>query len=149
MINGKIEPSDLKAIGLLQNYRIVRRWACANNDLKDAELELLIHFDCLEFFTKVDFKNGTLYYPWDGDRWNKFLKEGWIIVWRKHNRTTQKCNIYKVSFKGQQLISRIYRILLGTEPIPTSHRNKIMKGNRYIDRQMALSIKNANKNKSD
>jgi hypothetical protein len=145
MINNKLEPSDLKDIGLLKNYRIIRRWACRNNNLRDSDLELLVHFDCLEFFTKQDYKSGTYYYPWCGDRWNKLLKEGWIIVWRTRNRTTQKYNIYKLSFKCQQLISRMYRIMLGKEDIPTSHRNVIMKGDTYINRQMALSIKSANK----
>ena len=59
-----------------------------------------------------DFKTGTYAYSWNNRRWNDLLKEGWITVWRERNRTTQKYNIYKVSFKCKQLISRMYRIIL-------------------------------------
>lgn len=145
----RLEASDIKELSLLKHYRIIRKWACKNNGLTDAELELLIYLDCIDLFTKQDFKIGTYSYSWDNRRWNRLLKEGWIIVWRKHNRTTQKYNIYKVSFKCKQLISRMYRIMLGTEDIPTSlHRNKIMKGKTYIDKVMITSINNVNKDKN-
>ena len=116
----RLEPSDIRNQNLLKHYRIIRKWACKNNDLNDADLELLIYFDCMDLFTREDFKIGTYSYSWDNRRWNRLLKEGWITVWRKHNRTTQKYNIYKVSFKCKQLISRMYRIMLGKEDIPTS-----------------------------
>ena len=145
----RLEPTDIRELNLLKHYRIIRKWACKNYDLNDADLELLIYFDCMDLFTREDFKIGTYSYSWDNRRWNRLLKEGWILVWRKHNRTTQKYNIYKVSFKCKQLISRMYRIMLGTEDIPTStHRNKIMKGKTYIDKVMITSINNVNKDKN-
>ena len=145
----RLEASDIKDLNLLKHYRIIRKWACKNNGLNDADLELLIYFDCMDLFTREDFKIGTYSYSWDNRRWNRLLKEGWIIVWRQHNRTTQKYNIYKVSFKCKQLISRMYRIMLGKEDIPTSlHRNKIMKGKTYMDKVMITSIDNVNKDKN-
>ncbi len=145
----RLEPTDIRELNLLKHYKIIRKWACKNYDLNDADLELLIYFDCMDLFTREDFKIGTYSYSWDNRRWNRLLKEGWILVWRKHNRTTQKYNIYKVSFKCKQLISRMYRIMLGTEDIPTSlARNKIMKGKTYIDKVMITSINNVNKDKN-
>tara|TARA_R110002012_G_scaffold90580_1_gene221360 strand:+ start:1994 stop:2440 length:447 start_codon:yes stop_codon:yes gene_type:complete len=142
----KLDAGDLKNLCLLKHYRIIRKWACKNNGLNDAELELLIYLDCINHFTKKDFKMGTYSYSWNNRRWNKLLKEGWIIVWRHRNRTTQKYNIYTISFKLKQLISRIYRIMLGDEDIPTSlRRNKIMKGDSYINKVLITSIKNVNK----
>ena len=145
----RLEASDIRDLNLLKHYRIIRKWACKNYDLNDADLELLIYFDCMDLFTREDFKIGTYSYSWDNRRWNRLLKEGWILVWRKHNRTTQKYNIYKVSFKCKQLISRMYRIMLGKEDIPTSlHRNKIMKGKTYMDKVMITSIEHVNKDKN-
>ena len=145
----RLEASDIKDLNLLKHYRIIRKWACKNYNLNDADLELLIYFDCMDLFTREDFKIGTYSYSWDNRRWNRLLKEGWIIVWRIHNRTTQKYNIYKVSFKCKQLISRMYRIMLGKEDIPTSlHRNKIMRGKTYMDKVMITSIDNVNKDKN-
>tara|TARA_R110000803_G_scaffold2659_2_gene9043 strand:+ start:947 stop:1393 length:447 start_codon:yes stop_codon:yes gene_type:complete len=145
----RLEAGDLRELNLLKHYRIIRQWAGRNNDLTDADLELLIYFDCMDFFTKQDYKIGTYAYSWDNTRWNRLLKEGWITVWRKRNHTTQKYHIYKVSFKCRQLISRMYRIMLGGEDIPTSHRrNKIMKGKTYMDIVKKTAINNVNNDKN-
>jgi hypothetical protein len=145
----KLEARDIKDMNLLKHYRIIRRWACRNNGLNDADLELLIYFDCLDLFTKHDFEIGTYAYSWDNKRWNRLLKEGWIVVWRNRNRTTQKYNIYKVSFKCKQLISRMYRIMLGEEDIPTSEkRNSIMRGKTYTDKVLQTAINNVNRDKN-
>ena len=141
--------SELKDLHLLKHYRIVRKWACKTCNIKDADLELLIYLEAIDHFTKQDFKTGTYSYSWDNRRWNRLLKEGWIVVWRKRNRTTQKYNIYKVSFKCKQLISRMYRIMLGEEDIPTTTRsNIIMKKKTYIDKVLSHSILNVNKDKN-
>ena len=145
----KLEASDIKNISLLKHYRIIRKWASRNNDLTDAEIELLIYLDCINLFTIKDFKMGTYAFSWNNRRWNKLIQNDWIVVWRRRNRTTQKYNMYKVSFKGKQLIQRIYRIMLGEDDIPTSERrNSIMKGNRYIDKVLQTSIYNVNKDKN-
>ena len=145
----RLEARDIKDMNLLKHYRVIRKWACRNNGLNDADLELLIYFDCMEFFTKHDFKIGTYSYSWDNRRWNRLLKEGWIVVWRTRNRTTQKYNIYKVSFKCKQLISKMYRIMLGEEDIPSSEkRNSIMRGKTYTDKVLQTAIYNVNKDKN-
>jgi hypothetical protein len=145
----RLEARDIKDMNLLKHYRVIRKWACRNNGLNDADLELLIYFDCMEYFTKHDFKIGTYAYSWDNRRWNRLLKEGWIVVWRTRNRTTQKYNIYKVSFKCKQLISKMYRIMLGEEDIPSSEkRNSIMRGKTYTDKVLQTAIHNVNKDKN-
>jgi hypothetical protein len=142
----RLEAKDIKDIGLLKHYRVIRRWACRNNNLTDSDLELLIFFDCLELFTKQENMMGRYAYSWDSKRWNNLLKEGWITVWRERNRTTQKYNIYKVSFKCKQLINKMYRIMLGEEDIPTSERrNTIMRGKTYSDTVLQKAIDNVNK----
>jgi len=145
----RITSSDLKELNILKHYRIIRKWATKTCNLKDADLELLIYLESLQMFTKQDFKTGTYSYSWDNRRWNRLLKEEWIVVWRKRNRTTQKYNIYKVSFKCKQLISRMYRIMLGEEDIPVNkYSNSIMKKQTYMDTVLSKSILNVNKDKN-
>tara|TARA_R100000808_G_scaffold1457_3_gene6652 strand:- start:1426 stop:1872 length:447 start_codon:yes stop_codon:yes gene_type:complete len=145
----KLDTSDLKDLNLLKHYRIIRKWACKNNDLTDAELELLIYLDCIDLFTKKDFEIGVYSFSWNNRRWSKLIQNDWIQVWRHRNRTTQKYNIYKVSFKGKQLISRMYRIMLGHDDIPTSERrNKLIAGNTYTDKVLTQAIYNVNKDKT-
>ncbi len=142
----KLEASNLKDLKLLQHYRIIRKWASKNNNLKEADLELLIYLDCIDLFTKNDFEKGVYSYSWDNRRWSRLIKGEWIKVWRHRNRTTQKYNIYKISFKCKQLINRIYKIMLGKEKIPTStRRNKIIKGSSYMDKVLTKSIIEVNK----
>jgi len=145
----RLDARDLKDLNLLKHYRIIRKWASRNNDLNDADLELLIYLDCMDLFTIKDFKMGSYSYSWDNRRWNRLIQNKWVEVWRHRNRTTQKYNIYKVSFKAKTLIRRIYRIMLGGEDIPISpRRNKIMKGETYMDKVLKTSIKNVNNDKN-
>ena len=144
----RLTANDIKDLKLLKHYRIIRKWACKNNDLTDAELELLLYLDCIDLFSKKVFEEGTYTFSWNNRRWSKLLQNDWIKVWRHRNRTTQKYNIYTLSFKGKQLISRIYRIMLGLDNIPTSERrNKIIAGNSYTDKVMTTAIYNVNKDK--
>ena len=66
-------------------------------------------------------------------------------MWRERNRTTQKFNIYKVSVKCKQLISRMYRIMLGEEDMPIA---KFEKNNRYIYKVTTKAIEYVNKDKT-
>jgi hypothetical protein len=141
----RLKSSDLKDLKLLKHYRIIRKWACKTCNLNDADLELLIYLDAINFFTKDDFKKGTYSYSWDNRRWNRLLKEEWITVWRKRNHTTQKYHIYKVSTKCKQLISRMYRIMLGEEDMPTK---KLDNNNRYIYKVTAKAINFVNQDKT-
>ncbi len=144
----RLEASDIKDMNLLKHYRIIRRWACRNNNITDADLELLIYLDCIDLFTRHDFEMGVYSYSWDNRRWDRLRSEGWITVWRHRNRKDIKYSIFKVSFKGKQLINRIYKIMLGEEDIPTGKRNSIMKGETYTDKVLITSIKNINRDKN-
>jgi hypothetical protein len=130
----KLSSKDLREIKLLKYYRLVRKWACKTYELNDADLELLIYLDCKNFFTRNDFINGVYTYSWDKHRWDRLRKNGWIDVFKKRNRTTSKYSVYKVSTKCKHLISRIYRILLGEEDLPTYSANKFYKNKTYTDK---------------
>lgn len=139
--------SDLKNLGLLKYYRLVRKWACKTYGLKDADLELLIYLDCISRFTRNDFINGTYIYSWDKSRWERLRRDGWIEVWRHRNRTTIKYSVYKVSFKCSQLIARIYRILMAEEDIPTSERSVFYNNKSYTDKVFNKAIDDMIKDK--
>ena len=130
----RVSASDLREMQLFRYYRLVRKWACKTYGLTDADLELLISLDCIGRFTRKEFQDGEYIMSWDKLRWDRLRREGWIEVWRQRNRTTIKYTIYKTSFKCSQLISRIYRILLGEEDVPTGERNVFYKNKTYTDK---------------
>ena len=135
-------------VDFLKYYRLVSRWACTNYDLGVADLELLFYLDPIKYFTIDDFKEGTLYYSWDKERFYRLQRNGWIEKIHKGVGRRGDHNKYKVSQKGKLLINRIYRILLNEEDLPESaKRNKIMKRTRYIDKVYSQAIKKFNNQK--
>jgi len=135
-------------VDFLKYYRLVSRWACRNNDLSIADLELLFYLDPIIYFTIEDFKTGTLFYTWDKERFYRLQKQEWINKSHSGGGRRGDHNKYKVSQKGKLLINRIYRILINEEELPTSaKRNKIMKRETYIDKVYSEAIKKFNKQK--
>lgn len=144
----RLGPETFKERNLLKHYRTIRKWACRSNGLTDSEIELLIHLECEGRFTKHDYEKGVLSYSWDKKRWDRLLKNGWIVVWRKRNNLTQKYNVYEVSLRLKQLTNKMYKIMLGEENLPTSSYNKIMLGRTYMDKVLSKSIFDVNNDKN-
>ena len=92
----RLSARDIKDLNLIKHYRIIRKWACKNNELNDADLELLIYLDCIGFFSKKDFIAGVYSYSWDNRRWNRLLKKGWIVCGVKE--IEQRKNIIYMKF---------------------------------------------------
>ena len=143
----RLEASDIRDMNLLKYYRLIRKWACKTYNLKDADLELLIYLDCKNRFTRNDFIDGEYTYSWDKDRWERLRREGWIEVWRHRNRTTIKYSIFQTSQKCKRLISRMYRIMLGEEDLPTSERSIFYKNKTYTDKVYNKAIDDMIKDK--
>ena len=49
----RLSASDLKDLQILKHYRIIRKWACKNNGLTDADLEVLIKKAAYEYAGEV------------------------------------------------------------------------------------------------
>ena len=136
----RLTAQDLRDLNIFKYYRLTRKWVCKTYGLNDADLELLIYLDCKGRFTRNEFIEGVYTYSWDKHRWERLKREGWIEVWRHRNRTTIKYSIFKTSFKCSQVISRIYRILLGEEDPPFTERNIFNKNKSYTDKVMIKAL---------
>lgn len=136
----RITGLDLKEAGILKYYRLVRKWARRTYEMQEADIELLIYLDSLNYFTRKQFINGEYIYSWDKHRWERLRSDGWIDVWRERNRRDAKYAVYKVSFKCKQMIARIYKILAGEEDLPTSERNTFYKNKSYTDKVFNKAI---------
>jgi hypothetical protein len=143
----RLSPEDLRELKILKYYRIVRRWACKQYKLKDADLELLIYLDCKGLFTREDFISGVYTYTWDKHRWERLRRDGWIDVWKERNRKESKYAVYKTSLKTKIMINRMYKILLGQEDIPVTESNVFYKNKSYSDKVMNKAIDDMIKDK--
>ena len=131
----RLTSHDLRELQILKYYRLTRKWACKTYGLKDADLRITNLFRLQRSgLQDNEFIDGTYTYSWDKERWERLRKAGWIEVWRHRNRTTIKYSVFKTSFKCSQLISRIYRILLGEEDLPTSDRSVFYNNKSYTDK---------------
>ena len=143
----RLSPEDLREFKILKYYRIVRRWACRQYKIKDADLELLIYLDCKGLFTREDFISGVYTYSWDKHRWERLRRDGWIDVWKERNRKESKYAVYKTSLKTKIMINRIYKILLGQEDIPVTESNVFYKNKSYSDKVYNKAIDDMIKDK--
>ena len=143
----RLTAQDLRDLNILKYYRLTRKWVCKTYGLNDADLELLIYLDCKGRFTRNEFIEGVYTYSWDIHRWERLKREWCIEVWRHRNRTTIKYSIFKTSFKCSQVISRIYRILLGEEDPPFTERNIFNKNKSYTDKVMIKALDDMIKDK--
>ena len=143
----RLSPEEIRELKIFKYYRLVRRWACRQYDIKDADLELLIYLDCKGLFTREDFINGVYTYSWDKHRWERLRRDGWIDIWRHRNRSDSKYSIFKVSMKSKLMINRIYKILLGEEDIPVTESNVFYKNKRYSDKVYNKAIDDMIKDK--
>ena len=143
----RLSPEDLRELKILKYYRIVRRWACRQYKLKDADLELLIYLDCKGLFTREDFINGVYTYTWDKHRWERLRRDGWVDVWKERNRKDSKYAVYKTSLKTKLMINRIYKIILGQEDIPVTESNIFYKNKSYSDKVYNKAIDDMIKDK--
>lgn len=143
----RLSPEDLRELKILKYYRIVRRWACRQYKIKDADLELLIYLDCKGLFTREDFISGVYTYSWDKHRWERLRRDGWIDVWKERNRKESKYAVYKTSLKTKIMINRMYKILLGQEDIPVTQSNVFYKNKSYSDKVYNKAIDDMIKDK--
>ena len=143
----RLEAADLREMNILKYYRLIRRWACKTYNLKDADLELLIYFDCVGLFTRNDYIKGTYTFSWDKKRWERLRREGWIEIYAERNQTTIKYNVFKTSTKCKHLITRMYKIMLGEEDLPMSERSVFFKNKSYTDKVYNKAIDDMIKDK--
>jgi len=142
-----IQRGELK-VDFLKFYRLISRWACKQYDLSISDLELLFYLDPIKYFTLEDFRNGTLYYHWDRQRFYRLQRNEWIEKIHKGNGRLGDHNKYKVSVKGKRLINRIYKMLIGQEDIPEdAKRSKMAKRETYVDKVYSQAISKFNKDK--
>ncbi|MGY8864909.1 MAG: hypothetical protein ACKVJK_04675 [Methylophagaceae bacterium] len=142
----RINSHDLKELKILQYYRIIRRSICAQFDIKQADLEILIYLDGLGHFDRQTFIEGQYTYSWDQTRWDRLRTNGWVSEFRKRNKN-QKYTIYQTSTKTRLMIMRMYRIMLGEEDIPQTIRSPFYKRESYSDKVNAKAIDLMNKDK--
>ena len=129
----------------LKYWRVVRFWALKRYDLSLSDLELLLYLYSCPLFSRGDFKVFNDLVSWDKDRFDRLQREGWVMMWRNKKKGSKA--LYQVSFKTKNMITGIYRKLLGEEPISEDRRaNPIFQDSKtgVMDKMYRRGIKHMN-----
>jgi hypothetical protein len=140
----RLPPNDY-----LKYWRVIRYFIQVKYKISTAELEVLLFLYSEKYFSKGKFDEFDELISWDVNRFDKLLRDGWVVVFRK--RQGKKKTLYEVSYKGRRMLGSMYKKLNGEE-IPESpsvnpmflknvsytdkvYRNMIIEMNKFIRQQ--------------
>ena len=140
----RLPPNDY-----LKYWRVIRYFILKKYKLTTGELDVLLFLYSEKYFSKDKFNEFDELISWDVNRFDKLLRDGWVVVFRK--RQGKKKALYEVSYKGRRMLVSMYKKLNGEE-IPESpsvnpmflknvsytdkvYRNMIVEMNKFIRQQ--------------
>lgn len=128
----------------LKYFRVVRQWAKSKHGISTGDLDMMLFLYSERLFTRDCFNEFAMTMSWDANRFNRMLKDGWVIIWRK--RSGNESNLYELSFKGKRLVTSVYNKLNGREPLSeNSQKNPMFAANAsYTDKRYRRIIKKMN-----
>lgn len=128
----------------LKYFRVVRQWAKTKHNISSADLDMMLFLFSERLFTRDCFTDFAMTMSWDTERFNRMLKDEWIIIWRK--RTGMESNLYELSFKGKRLVRSVYKKLNGEERLSDNYQNNPMfaKNASYTDKRYRRIVKKMN-----
>ena len=133
---------DLRESKIFMYWTTVKRWASAAYGLTYSDVEMLMSLHCKKRFTNEGFSDSAMVFSWDKHRFGSLVKNGWIELYISKSAKKNKKNIYRPSRKTNDMVNKIYRILLGEEEIPVNRRSPFWKNRTYTDKVMQTSIGN-------
>lgn len=136
----------------LKYWRVIRYYIRAKHKISTADLDVLLFLYSEEYFSKDKFDEFDELISWDVNRFDRLLRDGWIVVFRK--KAKEKA-MYEISYKSRRVIGDMYKKLAG-EPISENksvnplflknisyqdkvYRNMIKEMNAFIKQQRHLS----------
>jgi len=136
----RLTSEDLRESKVFMYWIVVKRWAAYFYNLTTYEVELLMALHCKKRFGRDGYDKSERPLSWEKKRFHKLKKEGWIDIYRHWMKNKDKKNIYKPSRKTNEMVNKIYRILLGEEELPVNRENPFMKNETYTDKMMLSAI---------
>lgn len=123
----------------LKYWRVIRRYIKVKYGLSESDLDILLFLKSEGKFTRSKFKEFDRILSWERQRFDRLVKEGWIVVFRKRDKNL--AGLYELSFKAKRVIGSIYKKLSGEE-IPTSptHNPIFLRNVSYTDSQYKKAI---------
>jgi hypothetical protein len=128
----------------LKYWRVVRFFVMRKYKLNQADLDMLLFLYSESYFSRDRFDEYTKVMSWDTKKFNRLMREGWIVIFREHKGNRRA--LYELSYKCKRMIDSIYKKLDGEEiPETTGGSNLFHKNVSYSDRRYKNMILAMNK----
>jgi replicative DNA helicase len=126
----------------LKYWRVIRQYVKIKYNLTQADLDMILFLYSEKYFDRDKFKEFDSLLGWDVMRFQRLLKEQWIVIFRKRLKNHKV--VYQISDKSVNLVRLIYKKLSGEEiPVSVSHNKMFAKNVAYSDkvyREMILEM---------
>ena len=123
----------LKANDYLKFWRVIRYFYKAKYGLNQADLDMILFLYSESYFSKDKFIQFDELLSWDESRFDRLLRDEWIVVFRK--RMGARKALYELSYKGTRMVTEIYKKLNGDEiPTSSSYNPMFQKNVSYTDK---------------
>ena len=140
------------SVDYLKYWRVVRYYIRAKYGISTADLDVLLFLYSEEYFSKDKFNEFDELMAWDVNRFDRLLRDNWIVVFRKRGKEKA---MYEISYKGRRVLGEMYKKLNGevisenrtVNPIfkkgasyqDKVYKNMIIEMNKFIRQQRRLS----------
>jgi len=130
-------------VDYLKYWRVVRYFVKAKYNIGTSDLDIMLFLYSEVYFSKDKFKEFDELISWERNRFDRLLRDGWIILFRK--RSGKVKGLYEMSFKGKRMVNLVYKKLNGEE-IPEHKTNNplFMPNAKYQDKVYRNMIKEMN-----
>jgi hypothetical protein len=128
----------------LKYWRVIRQYVKIKYNLTQADLDMILFLYSEKYFDRGKFEEFDSLLGWDVMRFQRLLKEQWIVIFRKRLKNHKV--VYQISDKSVNLVRLIYKKLSGEEiPVSVSHNKMFAKNVAYSDRVYREMILEMNK----
>ena len=128
----------------LKYWRVIRQFAKIKYNLTQADLDILLFLYSEKYFDRGKFEEFDTLLGWDVMRFQRLLKEEWIVIFRKRLKNHRV--VYQLSLKANRMIQSLYRKLSGEEiPVSISYNKMFHKNVSYSDKVYRNMIIEMNK----
>jgi len=128
----------------LKHFRVARYYIKVKYNLGLTDLETLLFLYSEKYFDRRVFHEYKQIMKWEKGRFERFIEEGWITVFREKQKRRRA--IYELSFKAKRAISNLYSILEGGNISTDAQYNPMYKeGATYMNKVYRNAIEKRNK----
>ena len=89
----------MKKRDYLKHLRLIRRYFMIKYKLKIADLEMLLFLYSENRFPKKTFNDFQQTMRWEKDRLGRYIREGWVSVFREKTRSRKA--IYQLTYRSK------------------------------------------------